>query len=185
MATSRAEDVLREIERTAARRFLPIIGPHRGRILEEVIRKNRPRSVLEIGTNVGYSTILMGKELGGDAGIITIEIHPDEAKTAEENIRRVEIQPTVEVLVGDAMRILSGLQGEFDLVFIDADKGEYMEYLRLIEGKLHRGSVLVADNAGLFAHQMRDYLDYVRHSGKYRSRYIPSDGDGVEVSTKL
>ncbi|MFQ6075225.1 MAG: O-methyltransferase [Candidatus Bathyarchaeia archaeon] len=104
MVPNRAEEVLREIERMAGWRFFPILGPHRGRILVDVIRKTRPRRILEIGTNLGYSTILMGKELGSDAQIITIEIHPDEAKMAEENIRRAEIQPTVEVLGGTRKR---------------------------------------------------------------------------------
>ncbi|MFQ6075224.1 MAG: O-methyltransferase [Candidatus Bathyarchaeia archaeon] len=79
---------------------------------------------------------------------------------------------------------MAGLQGEFDLVFIDANKREYIDYLRLIEDKLHKGSTLVADNAGVFAHAMRNYLDYVRRSGRYKSRYVPAGGDGVEVSTR-
>jgi predicted O-methyltransferase YrrM len=77
------------------------------------------------------------------------------------------------------------LQGQFDLVFIDAEKKEYIDYLRLVERKLHKGSVVVADNAGIFADQMRQYLDYVRSSGKYRSKYVPVEEDGLEVSVKL
>jgi predicted O-methyltransferase YrrM len=60
-----------------------------------------------------------------------------------------------------------------------------MEYLRLVENKLHKGAVVVADNAGIFAGQMRDYLSYVRTSGKYRSRYVPVGEDGLEISVKL
>jgi predicted O-methyltransferase YrrM len=55
----------------------------------------------------------------------------------------------------------------------------------LVEGKLHKGSVIVADNAGIFADEMRDYLDYVRSSGKYGSEYVPMGEDGLEVSVKL
>jgi predicted O-methyltransferase YrrM len=103
----------------------------------------------------------------------------------QENIRRAEIPPTVEVIVGDALKVLPTLTGKFDMVFIDADKREYLDYLRLVEDKLHKGSVVVADNAGISADQMRDYLDYVRSSGKYRSRYEPMGDDGLEVSVKL
>jgi predicted O-methyltransferase YrrM len=71
------------------------------------------------------------------------------------------------------------------LVFIDTDKTEYIDYLRLVEDKLHRGSVVIADNAGVFANQMKDYLKYVRGSGKYGSKYIGVGEDGLEVSVKL
>ncbi len=77
------------------------------------------------------------------------------------------------------------VSGKFDLIFIDAAKEEYLEYLKLIERKLREGSVVVADNAGTFAEQMRDYLKYVRTSGKYGSEYRSFGEDGVEVSVKL
>ena len=178
-------EVLKEIEGMSKREFLPIVGPEKGRVLVEIIRENKPKRVLEVGTLIGYSAILMGKELGADCTLITIEIHPDEAKMAKENIKRAEMPPIVEVLVGDAIEVIPRLQGEFDLVFIDADKREYLDYLRKVEEKLHKGSFIVADNAGIFANQMRDYLDYVRSSGKYESRYVPVGGDGLEVSVKL
>jgi predicted O-methyltransferase YrrM len=71
------------------------------------------------------------------------------------------------------------------MVFIDAAKEEYFDYLRLIEKKLHKGSAVVADNAGIFADQMKEYLDYVRSSGKYASKYMSFGEDGVEVSVRL
>jgi predicted O-methyltransferase YrrM len=167
------------------REFLPIVGARKGRILVEAIREVKPNRVLEVGTLIGYSAILMGKELGRDASLITIEIHSDEARMAEQNINRAQIKPSVKVLVGDAIRVIPMLQGQFDLVFIDAEKKEYIDYLRLVERKLHKGSVIVADNAGIFADQMREYLDYVRSSGKYWSKYVPVEEDGLEVSEKL
>lgn len=182
---SKADEILDEIERMSEKEFLPIIGSKKGRILSETIREVRPKRVLEVGTLVGYSAILMGKELEKEAHIITIEIHADEAKTAEDNIKRAEIPATVEVLVGDAIKVIPNLKGQFDLVFIDAEKREYIDYLQLVEDKLHKGSVLVADNAGVFANQMKEYLNYVRSSGKYRSKYVSVGGDGVEVSVKL
>jgi len=194
MVLSKAEKVLREIEGGArGRRFLPIVGPSRGQILVKVIREVKPKRVLEVGTLIGYSTILMGKELGGDAHLITIEIDATNAKKATENIRKAEIPPTVEVLVGDAIEVIPRLEGMFDLVFIDADKTEYLDYLRLIEDKLHKGSVIVADNV----HHAPPYLDYVQSSGKYSIKFIPVYSttfscshlrrrrEGLEVSVKL
>lgn len=182
---SKADAVLTEIEQKARREYHPIVGALRGRVLAKVIRETRPKRVLEIGTNVGYSAILIGKELGSDARITTIEEHADEASEAKKFIRKAGIAPAVEVLSGDAIEILPSLEGKFDLVFIDADKERCLKYLRLIEDKLHKESVIVADNAGTFANLMRDYLDYVRFSGKYRSRYRPAGGDGLEVSVRL
>jgi predicted O-methyltransferase YrrM len=182
---TKADDVLREIEEMAEHEFLPIVGPRKGRILAQTIKDAKPKRVLEVGTLVGYSAILIGKELGKDAEIITIEIHAREAEKAKENIRRAEVRPRVKVIVGDALQVLPALKGCFDAVFVDAEKTEYIDYLRLIEDKLHKGSVIVADNAGIFAHQMRDYLSYVRNSGKYGSRYVPVGEDGLEISFKL
>lgn len=184
-ALSKAEKVLEEIERMSERQFLPIVGPQKGQVLIDIIREIKPKRVLEVGTLIGYSAILMGKELQKDARLITVEIHVDEAKMARENIRRAEIPPTVDVLVGDALEVLLGLEGQFDLVFIDAEKTEYLQYLRLVEDKLHNGSVVVADNAGIFADQMRDFLHYVRSSGKYTNRFVRVGADGLQVSVKL
>ena len=185
MSLSRANDVLKEIEKMTEHEFLPIIGRQKGKILVKVVRDVKPKRVLEVGTLIGYSAVLMGKELPSDAHIITVEIHADEAKIAEENIRRATIPAKVEVIVGDAIKVIPKLKGPFDLVFIDAEKNEYIDYLRLVEDKIHQGSVVVADNAGIFANQMKDYLDYVRNSGNYKSRYVPVGGDGVEISVKL
>lgn len=182
---SEADRVLKEIQRMAEKEFLPIVGPHKGQILVETIRRVKPKHVLEVGTLVGYSAILMAKELESKAHLITIEIHPDEAKIAQENIRRAKVPPSIDVIVGNAIEVIPKLTGKFDMVFIDAEKGEYQEYLQLVEHKLHKGSIIIADNAGIFADEMRDYLDYVRSSGKYSSKYVPMGQDGLEVSVKL
>ncbi|MEM1582357.1 MAG: class I SAM-dependent methyltransferase [Candidatus Bathyarchaeia archaeon] len=181
MVLSKAERVLGEIESIARRRFLPILGSAKGQILVQLIREIRPKRVLEIGTLIGYSAILMGKELESGAQLITIEINPYAAKIAMDNIKRAEIPPAIEVLVGDALEIIPRLKGKFDLVFIDAEKIEYLDYIQLVEDKLHKGSVVVADNA----EHAPDYLDYVRYSGKYASKYVPASAGGVEVSVKL
>jgi len=164
---------------------LPIVGPEKGQVITEIIREAKPKRVLEVGTLIGYSAILMGKELDNDAQVITIEIHADEAETAEENIRKADIPLKVEVVTGDAIQVIPELTGCFDFVFIDAEKTEYIDYLQLAEDKLHEGAVIVADNAGIFAKQMKDYLDYVRTSEKYSSKYVPVGVDGLEITVKL
>jgi caffeoyl-CoA O-methyltransferase len=87
--------------------------------LVKTIREIKPKRVWIIETFIGYSAILMGKELDSDATLITIEIDPNAAKIARGNIKRAEIPPKVEVSVGDALKLIPMLQGEFDLVFIE------------------------------------------------------------------
>jgi len=181
---SEADEILKEIEGIAEKKFLPIVGPEKGRVLAKAVREARPKLVLEVGTLIGYSAILIGKELGGGTRLVSIEIHDDEARIAKRNVMMAKIPPIVEVIVGDAKEVIPKLRGRFDLVFLDAEKSEYLEYLRLVEDKLHKGSTIVADNAGIFANQMKDYLDFVRCSGKYRSRYVAVGEDGLEISVK-
>jgi len=185
MTLSKALMVLKEIEKMTEREFLPIIGPDKGQVLIKVIHETKAKRILEIGTLIGYSAILMAKELDADACLTTIEIHAGEAKLARENIERAKVRPTIDVIVGDAIKVIPKLTGKFDMVFIDAAKEEYFDYLKLIEKKLHKGSVVVADNAGIFADQMKEYLEYVRTSGKYASKYMPFGEDGVEISVRL
>lgn len=180
-----AEKVLEEIEARTKKKFLPIVGPHRGRILTEIIRENKPKNILEVGTLIGYSTILMAKELESDSHITAIEIHKEEAETARKNIRKANVRPTIDVMTGDAKQIIPQLSGKLDLVFLDADKTENMQYLRLFESNLHKGSIIIADNVRMAEDQMKDYLNYVRTSGKYRSKYVPIDEDALEISIKL
>lgn len=82
MDLSNSQTVLGRIERMTRRQFLPIVGPERGKILTDIIREIRPRRILEVGTLIGYSAVLMGNELGNDAHLTTIEIHADEARVA-------------------------------------------------------------------------------------------------------
>ena len=81
--------------------------------------------------------------------------------------------------------IIPTLNESFDMVFIDASKNEYLDYLKLSEDKLKKGGVVFADNVKIFAHNMQNFLDYVRNSKGYRSEFIDVGFDGVEVSEKL
>ncbi|RLI10606.1 hypothetical protein DRO42_00740 [Candidatus Bathyarchaeota archaeon] len=182
---SKADEVLRRIERDARDRWCPIIGPRKGRILADLVRQNKPKRILEIGTLIGYSAITMGKELNGNSEIVTIEIDEREAEMARRNIEEAELKPEVKVIVGDALEVIPQLEGIFDMVFIDAAKDEYLEYLRLVEGKIREGAVVVADNVGPHVYMTRDYLDYVMDSDRYASRFIPVGRDGIAVSVRL
>ena len=127
----------------------------------------------------------MGKEFDDKAEIVTIKINRNEAEIAGKNIDRAKIQARVKIVTGDALQVIPTLIGQFDFAFIDAEKSEYFQYLKLAEAKLRKGAVVFADNALIFADQMSDYLDYVRNSGKDQSRFIQVSQDGVEISVKL
>jgi len=167
-----------------------IIGPVRGKVLDQAILKYKPRNVVEIGTLVGYSAIRMGRLM--DSGRMTcLEVDSKIAEVARKNISRAGLDGTIEVRVGDARKLLPELKGHFDMVFLDAEKDQYLDYLKLAEPKMKTGGVVLADNVKRFASEMQDYLDYVRNSGAYASTYVESEssfdpaGDAVEISVKL
>lgn len=188
----RPEEVLESIEEAARQQGWPIIGPKRGLILDEVVEEHRPRSILEVGTNVGYSAIRMARHLKEGEKLTCVEVRGDMAKSAKDNFAKAGLSDRVEVVVGDAKEVLPSLKGTFDMVFLDAIKGDYIVYLKSVEGTLHKGSVVVADNVRSHAEEVGPYLDYVRNSGRYSSSYreAPSNygsdvEDAVEVSIML
>jgi predicted O-methyltransferase YrrM len=180
-----AEAVLREIEKMAPGHFLPIIGAVKGKYLAETVKNTMAGKVLEVGTLVGYSAILIAINLPEDGQIDTIEINPRSAEMAQENIRKANLSHKVKIHIGDAKKIIAGMHEQFDMIFLDAEKKEYLEYLKLSERMLKTNGVVFADNVKMFAAQMGDFLDYVRSSGRYRSRFVDVGYDGVEISTKL
>jgi predicted O-methyltransferase YrrM len=186
-----ADAVMREIEEMGKKSFIPSIGPVKGKILAEVVRKLKPRKILEVGSLYGYSAILITKNSPANAEITTVEKNPEHARVTEQNVERAKLEDQIKVIKGDAMEILSKLPGPFDLFFLDAEKTQYLDYLKAVEDKLHQGSVVVADNVGVFQDQMQNYLHYVRNTGRYRSRTVETllefsetTKDAMEISEK-
>jgi len=190
-AVDPADAVLREIEEMGRRSFIPSIGPVKGRILAEVVRTHKPRKILEIGALYGYSAILIAKNSPAKAEITTVEKNPEHVRITQQNIERAQLEDQIKIIQGDATEILPKLPGPFDLVFLDAEKTQYLDYLKAVENKLHQGSVVVADNVGVFQDQMQNYLHYVRNTGRYRSRTVDTllefsetTKDAMEISEK-
>ena len=189
--TDPADVVMREIEEMGKKSFIPSIGPVKGKILAEVVREHKPRKILEVGALYGYSSILIAKNSPAKAEITTVEKNPEHARITEQNVERAKLEDQIKVIRGDALEILSKLPGPFDLVFLDAEKTQYLDYLKAVEDKLHQGSVVVADNVGVFQDQMQNYLHYVRNTGRYRSRTVDTllefsetTKDAMEISEK-
>jgi len=187
-----ADAVLKEIEAIGQRSFIPSIGPVKGKILAEIVKKTRPKRVLEVGALYGYSAILMAKNSPPGIEIVSVEKNPEHVRISKENIKRANMEGNVKMVEGDGTTEVRKLSGTFDLVFLDAEKTEYLAYLKAVEKNLRMGSVIVADNVGIFKDQMQDYLDYVRNKGPYKSRTIEtllefsdSTKDAMEISEKL
>ena len=202
MANNISEDreavpsLLRDLEQIAKKEHLPSIGPLKGKIISDIVKKYRPASILEIGTLHGYSATLMGNLLPDDGGkLITIEIDRDLANIATKNIEKAGLSCKINVICSDAIDVIPTLVGyQFDLVFLDAMKTQYLHYLKLLEGKnlLKEESIVVADNVILYESEMKDYLEYVRNSGYYRSQITKTTlefnknvEDALEISFRL
>src|SRR5260370_19826071 len=165
-----ADAVMREIEEMGKKSFIPSIGRVKGKILAEVVRKLKPRKILEVGSLYGYPAILSNKNSPANAEITTVEKNPEHARVTEQNVERAKLEDQIKVIKGDAMEILSKLPGPFDLVFLDAEKTQYLDYLKAVEDKLHQRIVVVADNVGVFPDQMQKHLHYLRNTGRYPHR---------------
>lgn len=178
------EVILKEIEDQAEERNWPIIGREKGKVLIDVCQEHNPRRVLELGALVGYSSTMIAANLEETSRVISIEINPENAELSRINQVRAGVADQCEVIVGDALEVIPTLDGQFDMVFIDAVKEDYLRYLQLAEPKMAANAVVVADNVLKFADDVKPYLDYVRNSGRYESSYHEFGDDAVEVSIR-
>jgi predicted O-methyltransferase YrrM len=193
---SKAENVLKSIEEIGKKQFIPSIGPVKGKIIAEIIKKHKPKCILEIGTLYGYSAILMANLVADDnyGKVVTVEIDKAFADIAKRNTQDAGFQEKIDIIVGNALEVIPRLSYKFDLLFLDAAKDEYLRYLNLAEAKnlIEKGDIVIADNVGVSKNEMLDYLDYVRNSGIYKSETIETMleftndvKDAIEVSIKV
>jgi predicted O-methyltransferase YrrM len=137
--------VMREMEELAERDGIPIVHWETGRFLAALVRGLDPQAVLEVGTAIAYSTLHMAEALGRGR-IVTIERDPARAAQARDFLGRAGVAERVEIVEADALDAIAGLEGPFDLIFVDATKGEYPRYIELAEPKASEDAVLVIDN---------------------------------------
>ncbi|MFB0553160.1 MAG: O-methyltransferase [Phycisphaerae bacterium] len=144
---------------------------------------------VEIGSANGFGAINMGIAFERTGGhLYTLEIDPQRVKECRENLKKVGLENTVTCIEGDALKTLPTLEGEFDFVFIDALKRDYLKYLKILEPKLKSGAVIVGDNVIQSARAMRDFLDYIQESPNYDTVIIRASmekNDGMSVSYKI
>ncbi len=144
---------------------------------------------IEVGSATGFGAINMGIAFERTGGhLYTLEIDPRMVKECRENLKKVGLENTVTCIEGDALKTLPTLEGEFDFVFIDAVKRDYLKYLKLIEPKLKPGAVIVGDNVIRSAGAMKDFLRFIQESPNYDTVIIRASmekNDGMSVSYKI
>ena len=201
LETSRGE-LLDTIEKKAIEDGVPIIRSETAALLRSLTAALRPENILEIGTAVGYSALQMCQVMPENCHITTIEKYEKRIPEAKENFKKAGEESRITFLEGDADFWLKELKGkQFDLVFMDAAKGQYLNWLPLLLDLMPVGAVLISDNVlqdgdvvqSRFAVQrrnrtihsrMREYLYELKHMEEFETAVIPI-GDGVTISTRI
>lgn len=193
-------DILNQIEREALKTNVPIIRKEMQTFLKLMLVMNRPKRILEVGTAVGFSSILMAEYNPIDCEILTIENYEKRIPIARENFARAGKEHTITLLTGDAKDILPTLADPFDFIFMDAAKGQYINFMPEVLRLLRPGGMLISDNVlqdgdiieSRFAvtrrnrtihKRMREYLYELTHNEELQTAVLPI-GDGITVSVK-
>jgi len=196
------EELLREMESYAALHHVPIINERGRQAFLQVVQEAKPHRVLEIGTAIGYSSLLMAQNGAADIDIMTLELSDERIKTAQGYIDRSAYADRIHIMGGDAAENLLKLQltgQKFDFVFIDAAKGQYVDYFHKIQPMLAAKAVILADNV-LFrgyvkgdvptprrfktiVKRLREYIELVSQPPYVTE--ILENGDGLAVTRRL
>ena len=193
-------EILETIEKEALASDVPIVRREMQSFLKVLLMIQKPMRILEVGTAVGFSALLMSENAPEQSRITTIENYEKRIPIARENFRRAGKESQITLIEGDAAEVLGTLEGSFDFIFMDAAKGQYINYLPEVFRLLEEGGCLVSDNVmqdgevieSRFAVErrnrtiharMREYLYELKHNEQLVTSIIPL-GDGVAVSVK-
>jgi caffeoyl-CoA O-methyltransferase len=138
--------LLAEMEAYARRHDIPIIGPAVGRMISLLAQISRARRIFEMGSAIGYSTIWLARAAGPRAEVYYTDGNPANARRARIYFRRAGVEDRVQILVGNALRLIEGVPGRYDLIFIDVNKDQYPAALQKALPRLRRGGLLLTDN---------------------------------------
>lgn len=193
-------DFLNELESYSRQTNVPIIRPSMQSLLKLLLAMKQPKRILEVGCAIGFSALLMSEYAPSDCRITTIEKYEKRIPIAKENFKRAGKEDRITLLEGDAAEILKELEGSYDLIFMDAAKGQYIHFLPDVLRLLSEGGLLVSDNVlqdgdiieSRFAvtrrnrtihGRMREYLYTLTHHPMLVTSILPV-GDGVTISVK-
>ncbi|NHJ04987.1 MAG: O-methyltransferase [Candidatus Heimdallarchaeota archaeon] len=161
------------------------ITPDVGLFLNIIVKAIKAKNILEIGTSNGYSTIWLGLAAKDNLGkVTTLEVDSRKVKLASENLSRANLIDIVSIIPGDAKETIKNFKQEFDFVFIDAEKEDYIKYFDLVFPFVKVGGVIVADNVISHAEILNEYVEHVRANPNTQSVLIPV-GRGEEMTLKI
>ena len=192
---------LNELEKYALETNVPIIRPQMQSFLKLLLAIKQPKQILEVGTAIGFSALLMSEYGPENCRITTIEKYEKRIPLAKENFKRAGKEDQIVLLEGDAVEILKKLDGPYDFIFMDAAKGQYIHFLPDILDLMPIGGLLISDNVlqdgdvlesryavtrrdRTIHSRMREYLYELKHNEQLQTDILPI-GDGVTVSVKL
>lgn len=193
-------EILETIEREALDTFVPIIRKETQSFLKVLLQVKKPMKILEVGTAVGFSALLMNAYAPKGSHITTIEKYEKRIPIAKENFRRAGKEDEITLIEGDALEVMKSLEGPYDFIFMDAAKGQYIHYLPEAIRLLGPEGLLVSDNVlqdgdiieSRFAverrnrtihSRMREYLYELKHNERLLTSIVPL-GDGLALSVK-
>jgi predicted O-methyltransferase YrrM len=188
---------LKEMEEYANSNHVPIIEREVAQLLKVLLKISKPKNILEIGTAIGYSALIMATSTDNDCKITTIERRIDMVELAERNIQNTEYKDKIKILHGEAEDIIPTLKDNYDFIFLDAAKGQYLDFFNNCIDILENKGVIMSDNVlfkGMVAtdklvirrkktivKRLRQYLKYINNLEGYESCIIPI-GDGVALT---
>ena len=190
------EEELKIVKEKALENHIPIIMDDTLEKIEEILKEEKPKRILEIGTAVGYSAAMFAKYTDEDCIIDTIEIDEERAKEAKENIEKIGVANRINIMVGNAVDILPTITQAYDIVFIDAAKGKYPIFLENAIRLIKNGGLILADNILYKGYVMSDYNKHkqrtaVRHLREYIQEITENEkleseileiGDGLAIT---
>ena len=192
---------LNEIEKFALETQVPIIRRSMQSLLKFLLKFTKPKSILEVGTAIGFSALLMSEYAPGDCHITTIEKYEKRIPIAKENIKKAGKENVITLLEGDALEIMPTLKDDsFDFVFMDAAKAQYINFLPHVLRLMKTGGVLITDNVlqegdlieskyvvrrrdRTIHKRMREYMYEVKNNEQLETSIVPI-GDGITISVK-
>lgn len=192
--------VLEDIEKEAIATYVPIIRKEMESFLRVMLMMKQPKRILELGTAIGYSAILMSEYMPKDCIIDTIENYNKRIPIAKANFERAGVAGKINLYEGDAMEIMPKLTHKYDFVFMDAAKAQYIYFLPLLNDLMENGGILITDNVlqdgdiiesrfGITRRnrtihsRMREYMYEIKNSKDFETTIIPI-GDGITLSIK-
>lgn len=194
-------DFLNQLRRQAVLDYVPIIRQETENLLKVLLRLKQPKHILEVGTAIGYSALMMSEAMPEGCHITTIEKYDKRIPVARENFRLAGKEDVITLLEGDALEILEELEGSYEFIFMDAAKGQYIHFFPSVMRLLSSGGILVSDNVlqdgdviesrysvarrnRTIHSRMREYLYELTHHAGLQTSILPI-GDGMTVSVKV